>query len=579
VSAEAAPLDRAPLDPGLVREVTEWIREDPDAATREELTALLAARDAATLHERFDHPLTFGTAGLRGVVGGGPGAMNRLVVRRTAAGVADWVAHKGAGAPAAGVVVGRDARHGSAAFARDTVEVLRAAGVAALLLDHPLPTPLTAFAVRHLGAAAGVVVTASHNPARDNGYKVYDQDGSQIVPPADAAIEAASRHLAAHPGAAAAVPGELTVLDEATLVEAYVAAIGADLETSGDPTRALRVAYTPLHGVGGAVVPGLLESAGVDVEVVAAQAAPDPDFPTVAFPNPEEPGSMDLVLALGTSIGADLVVANDPDADRCCVAVPVAGGWRLLSGDELGAILGEDRCARTSGSDRLVATSIVSSSLLSRIAARHDVAFAETLTGFKWLGRVGAAAGRRLVFAYEEALGYAVSGAVADKDGMSAALAVCDLAARCAAGSRTLLDELDALYATHGVHLTRQLSFRREGPDGAAEIAATVAALVTDPPTTLGGLGVTSVEDLSVGQGGLPPTEGVRLRAADAVRVVVRPSGTEPKLKAYVEVVDAPAGAQGLAASRAVMAALLERCASDVAARCAPVSSSPSSRP
>jgi phosphomannomutase len=556
------------LDPGLVAAVTEWIAQDPDDATRAELQALLDAKDAATLHARFDHPLTFGTAGLRGVVGGGPGAMNRLVVRRTAAGVAEWVGGKGGWAKLAGVVVGRDARHGSAAFARDTVDVLAAAGVAALVLDGPLPTPLTAFAVRHLGAAGGVVVTASHNPSQDNGYKVYDDDGSQVVPPADEAIEAASRRLALAPGPPAAAPARIGVVDHAALIEEYVAAI-QDLDVTLGAARSLRVAYTPLHGVGGAVVPDLLARAGFDVEVVAEQAEPDPEFPTVAFPNPEEPGAMDLVVALASRTGADLVVANDPDADRCCVAVPAHGSWRTLSGDELGALLGEDRCARSTGDDRLVATSIVSSSLLSKIAEHHDVAFTETLTGFKWLGRAGTAAGRRLVFAYEEALGYAVSEAVRDKDGMSAALLVCDLAWRCRAASTTLLEALDGLHAAHGVHLTRQLSFRREGPDGLAEIGATVARLVADPPSSIGGLRVSSVEDLTAGAEGLPPTEGVRLRAGTELRVVVRPSGTEPKLKAYVEVVDGPIGSRLLAASRARCGALLDRCATDVAALCA----------
>jgi phosphomannomutase len=557
----------AALDPRLVASVTEWIAQDPDAATRAELQALLAAGDATTLHERFDHPLTFGTAGLRGVVGGGPGAMNRLVVRRTAAGVAEWVDAKGDWAPAAGVVVGRDARHGSAEFARDTVDVLNTAGVAAHVLDGALPTPLAAFAVRHLGASAGVVVTASHNPARDNGYKVYDHDGSQVVPPADREIEAASQRLALAPRSRAATPGRTEVVDHVALIAEYEAAI-QDLLVAPRGATELRVAYTPLHGVGGAVVPRLLERAGFHVDVVAEQSAPDPDFPTVAFPNPEEPGAMDLVIALAARTGADLVVANDPDADRCSVAVPASGSWRTLTGDELGGLLGEERCVHTSGEDRLVATSIVSSSLLSKLAAYHDVAFTETLTGFKWIGRVGDALGRRLVFGYEEALGYAVSDAVRDKDGMSAALLVCDLAARCKAASTTLLERLDALYATHGVHLTRQLSFRREGSNGLAEIEATVARLIAEPPTSIGGLTVSSVEDLSEGVAGLPPTEGLRLRAGSELRVVVRPSGTEPKLKAYVEVVDEPVGAQRLAASRTRCAALLERCATDVAAAC-----------
>ncbi len=553
------------IDPALAATVRSWIAEDPDPATRDELAGMLARGDATELHERFDHPLRFGTAGLRGVVGGGPGAMNRLVVRRTAAGVAEWVRTKGPSAATKGIVVGRDARHGSAQFAADTVEVASRGGVGALVLDAPLPTPLTAFAVRHLGCAAGVVVTASHNPACDNGYKVYDEDGSQVVAPADEAIEAASRRLAARPRAAAATPGEVVTLDAGELVAAYTTAIRGELALSGP--GGLRVAYTPLHGVGGAVVPGLLRDAGHRVDVVALQAAPDPDFPTVAFPNPEEPGALDMVLALAREIDADLVVANDPDADRCCVAVRDAGAWRVLSGDELGALLGDDRCTSTTG-DRIVATSIVSSSMLSLIAQARGVACTETLTGFKWLGRVGAASGRRLVFAYEEALGYAVCDAVADKDGMSAALLVCDLAARCRAAGTTLVERLDELAATHGVHLTAQRSSRRGGVDALAQIDAVVEALVAAPPSTLGGVAVTSVEDLAGGVGGLPGTPGVRLRAGAAVRVIVRSSGTEPKLKAYVEVVEPPAGADGLRASRARATTLLEAVTADVLARC-----------
>lgn len=555
------------LTPELEREVRDWIAQDPDQATRDELAALLAAGDAGVLHERFDRPLRFGTAGLRGVVAGGPGAMNRLVVRRTAAGVADWVAAKGPAAPGAGIVVGRDARNGSADFARDTVEVVSSAGIAVAELPRPLPTPLAAFAVRHLGAAAGVVVTASHNPARDNGYKVYDADGSQIVPPADEAIEAASRRLAARPAAPAAAPGAVRVLDEAELVAAYVAAIREDVDAEG--LAGLRVAYTPLHGVGGAVVPGLLRDFGVEVAVVKEQADPDPAFPTVAFPNPEEPGALDLVLALAAREDADLVVANDPDADRLCVAARAAqGGYRVLSGDQLGWVLGDARCAQSAGPDRLAATTIVSSSMLERIAIDCGVAFTETLTGFKWLARAATGTGRRLVFAYEEALGYAVSGAVADKDGMSAALAICGIAARAKAAGATLLDIVDGLEARHGVHATAQRNYRREGSSGVAEIAATVASLLERPPRRLGGLDVRSVEDLAAGVDGLPTTEGVRLRAGDELRVVVRPSGTEPKLKAYLEVTGAPPGTSGLAAARTAASALLDAASRDVDAAC-----------
>jgi phosphomannomutase len=539
---------------------------DPDPTTRSELEDLLDRADASTLHERFDRPLTFGTAGLRGVVAGGPGAMNRLVVRRTAAGVADWVQRKGPDGAARGIVVGRDARHGSATFARDTVEVASAAGVRVLELDQPLPTPLTAFAVRHFGASAGVVVTASHNPARDNGYKVYDEDGSQVIPPADHEIEEAAARLADAPQARAVVPGAVETVAATDLIAAYESAIG----DVGGGAAGLRIVYTPLHGVGGAVVPSLLARHGVDVTVVPEQAVPDPDFPTVAFPNPEEPGALDLAIALGTRLDADLVVANDPDADRLCVAVPLDGSWRTFSGDELGAILGEERCRTTTGSGRLVATTIVSSSMLSSIAASHGVDFTATLTGFKWLGRAGVSRHERLVFAYEEALGFAVSEAVADKDGISAALLVCAAAAARAAAGSSLIDALDDLEVAHGVHLTRQLSFRREGAAGLAEIEAVVERLAASPPSTLGGLEVTSVEDLSTGVDGLAPTEGVRLRTGGRARVVVRPSGTEPKLKAYVEVVAAPVGRDELARSRAQAEAVLVAVCEDVTARCDP---------
>jgi len=556
----------APLDPDLEREVRAWIAIDPDPSTSNELEALLANGDATTLHERFDHPLRFGTAGLRGVVGGGPGAMNRLVVRRTAAGVADWILAKGPDEAARGIVVGRDARHGSATFARDTVEVASAMGVAVHELDAPLPTPLTAFAVRHLGAAAGVVVTASHNPARDNGYKVYDEDGSQVIPPADLEIESAAARLAVSPPPPAAVPGLVAPVVARELVAAYEAAID---ELSGAPLR-LRVVYTPLHGVGGSVVPSLLARHGVEVTVVPEQAEPDPDFPTVAFPNPEEPGALDLAVALASRVRADLVVANDPDADRLCVAVPHEGSWRTLSGDELGAILGEERCRTTAGAHRLAATTIVSSTMLGRIAAAHDIDFATTLTGFKWLGRAGAVRHERLVFAYEEALGYAVSEAVADKDGISAALLVCAVAAARVAAGSSLLEALDELEVAHGVHLTRQLSFRRAGARGITEIQAVVDRLVKRPPSTLGGLEVTTAEDLSAGVDGLAPTEGVRLRAGGGVRVVVRPSGTEPKLKAYVEVVADAVARDELARSRAATAEILAAVCEDVTACCNP---------
>jgi phosphomannomutase len=556
----------ADIDPELASAARAWMEQDPDEETRAELRELLDRGDAVTLHERFDVPLTFGTAGLRGVVGAGPGAMNRLVVRRTAAGVADWVLAKGAGAPEAGIVVGRDARRGSEAFARDTAEVASRAGVAVHAFARPLPTPITAFAVRELHASAGVVVTASHNPARDNGYKVYDADGSQIIAPADQLIEAASRRLADEPAAPAASPGSITEIDEDALLATYRDRVLALVDPEGP--RDLSVVYTPMHGVGGAVTPALLEQAGFTVLQVPEQAAPDPTFPTVAFPNPEEPGALDLALALAASTGADLVVANDPDADRLCVAVVDHGRWRALSGDELGALLGDHLCSVTDGPDRLVATTIVSSSMLQAIAASHGVAFTQTLTGFKWLARAALGTDRRLVFAYEEALGYAVSDAVRDKDGMSAAVVACALAAAHKARGTTLLDALDSLAARHGVHLTAQVSVRREGVDGPAQIARIVGSFRTAPPAALGGIAVTEAADLALGFGGLPPTEGILLRAGSAVRVVVRPSGTEPKLKAYIEVATAPPGRDGLEAARRSAGELLAAVRGEIAARC-----------
>jgi phosphomannomutase len=556
----------SPLDPDLERVARDWIAADPDPATREELERLLADSDATVLHERFDHPLTFGTAGLRGVEGAGPGAMNCLVVRRTAQGVADWITSKGDAAMRAGVVVGRDARRGSAAFARETTDVLSRGGIAVHEFARPLPTPLAAFSVRHLRAAGGVVVTASHNPARDNGYKVYDEDGSQIVPPVDEQIEAAARRRAVEPPPQASVPGVVATIDDEALLAAYEARLATLVDPMGP--RDLLVAYTPLHGVGGAVVPGLLRRAGFTVEEVAEQAEPDPAFPTVPFPNPEEPGALDLAIALARRIGADLVVANDPDADRLCVAVPDRGSFRPLSGDELGAILGDVRCAATSGEDRLAATTIVSSSMLAEIAASHGVAFAETLTGFKWLGRAGAERGRRLVFAYEEALGYAVSDAVADKDGMSAALLACAVAAQRKADGSSLLEAFDELSSRFGVHATVQRSYRREGAGGQDAIAATVEGLLTSPPTSLGGAAVSAVEDLAMAVDGLPATEGVRLRCASVIRVVVRPSGTEPKLKAYVEVVQPPVPRGDVVTSRERARAILDAVVADVDAIC-----------
>ncbi|MGH9033730.1 MAG: phospho-sugar mutase, partial [Acidimicrobiia bacterium] len=429
------------------------------------------------------------------------------------------------------------------------------AGLRAQLLPRPLPTPVLAFAIRHLGVDAGVMVTASHNPPQDNGYKVYLGDGSQIAPPADAEISAEIEAV----GSLASVPRAESgweVLDDAVL-DAYVARV-ASIAQPGGP-RDVRIVYTPLHGVGGEVMRRVLETTGFPLpDAVEEQAQPDPDFPTVSFPNPEEPGAIDLALALAEREGADLVIANDPDADRCAVAAPMSGGWRMLRGDEVGALLATYLITREPGLAGVFACSIVSSSQLGKIAGRHGLGYAETLTGFKWIGRV-----ESLRFGYEEALGYCVDpAAVRDKDGLSAAVLIAELAATLRAEGRGISDALDDIARGYGLHATDQLSVR---VDDLSQIDGVMERLRTTPPSTLGGRTVEEVEDLSLGVGGLPPTEGIRYRLADSARVIVRPSGTEPKIKCYVEVViDAADG--DVDTARTVAAGHLEAIKADLAA-------------
>lgn len=513
-------------DGGLVERAWEWLAQDPDPETRAELRALLEG--GAGLEDRFGAALEFGTAGLRGAMGAGPNRMNRVTVMRTAAALARVL---GAGAH---VVIGYDARHKSDVFARDSAAVLTGAGLRVSLMGAHWPTPVLAFAVRHLGCAAGVMVTASHNPPRDNGYKVYWGDGVQIVPPVDREIAEAIAAV----GRVDELPlgSGWTTLAAGDIVEPYLDAVTA--LPIGD-ARDVRVVYTPLHGVGGEVLTEAFTRAGFAAPVaVAAQLAPDPDFPTVGFPNPEEPGAMDLALGLAADLGADLVIANDPDADRCAVAVPVPGGtWRMLTGDEVGGLLAEHVLTHTSGADRLVATTVVSASLLGRIAAAYGVRHATTLTGFKWIARA-AGEGERMVFGYEEALGYTVGTdaglPVRDKDGIGAALTVAGLAAAAKRDGRTLLDLLDDQAERYGLHATAQLSVRVED---LALIRRAMARLRTGPPRELGGRAVESADDLAAGVDGLPPADGLRYRLSGGARVVIRPSGTEPKLKCYLEVV------------------------------------------
>ncbi|MEU6996958.1 phospho-sugar mutase [Nonomuraea sp. NPDC046570] len=541
----------------LARRARDWLAQDPDPDTRAELTALLDSGDLAALRDRFETRLEFGTAGLRGELGAGPNRMNRVTVMRAAAGLAAVLG------PGRHVVIGYDARHKSDVFARDTAAVLTGAGLRASLLPGPLPTPVLAFAVRRLGADAGVTVTASHNPPRDNGYKVYWGDGSQIVPPVDArisaAIDAVGRvdELPLGPPASGAA-GLFVQLDD-SIVAAYVEAVTA---LPLGEARELRIAYTPLHGVGAGTLARAFTAAGFEAPVaVPEQREPDPEFPTVAFPNPEEPGAMDLAFALAARVGADLVLANDPDADRCAVGVPVGdGAYRMLTGDEVGGLLAERVLRLTSGDDRLVATTIVSSSLLGRIADSYGVRHAETLTGFKWIMK----AGEGLLFGYEEALGYSVGSdtepgsetkgswlPVHDKDGIGAALTVAGLAADAKRDGRTLLDLLDDQARRYGLHATSQLSVR---VGDLSLITEAMTRLRANPPATLAGRTVEAVDDLREGAGGLPPTDGLRYRLSGGARVVVRPSGTEPKLKSYLEVVVPVTGEVSTARAQATTA-------------------------
>ena len=549
-----------PAHDELLDRARAWAAEDPDDQTRTELEQVLgdAEKDpdgaaAADLADRFDGRLEFGTAGLRGALGAGPNRMNRVVVIRAAAGLAAYLRKHGADETST-VVIGYDARRNSDAFAEDTADVMVGAGFKAVLLPRPLPTPLLAYAIRKLGCVAGVMVTASHNPPQDNGYKVYLGDGSQIVPPADVEISAEIDAV----GPLREVPraGGWSRLGE-DVIEQYLSDVCALVDPDGP--RELVTVYTPLHGVGGETVATAMERAGFSSpHVTPAQAEPDPGFPTVAFPNPEEPGAMDLAMRLAGEVDADVVVANDPDADRCAVAVPGPHGWRMLRGDEVGALLG-DFLLRT-GVEGVYANSIVSSSLLGALAAAHGQPHVETLTGFKWIARVPG-----LAFGYEEALGYCVApGLVKDKDGVSALLRIVELAALLKSNGQTLTDRLDEIAVEHGLYATDQLSVRVAD---VRLIAEAMERIRSHPPTTLGGLSVDRVEDLADGTADLPPTEGLRFRLAGDARVVVRPSGTEPKLKGYLEVivpVDGSDDAGGVDAARIAAAGRLDAIRDDL---------------
>jgi phosphomannomutase len=523
----------AELKAKLKAEVHAWIADDPDPKTAAELTALLEAGDEEVLNKYFSGFLQFGTAGLRGPIGPGPSCMNRAVVGRTAAGISAYMKERGMKR----VVIGRDARYGSEDFTAESAEIFAGAGFEVFVLPRPLPTPVLAFATHQLKCDVGVMVTASHNPPQDNGYKVYigpSADGisyaaSQIISPTDRLIAeeiAAIKSLANQPrGKSWTIIGE-------ELISEYIRRTALIAPKPGD----LKIVYTAMHGVGTETVQRVFNHAGfATLILVDEQCTPDPDFPTVAFPNPEEPGAIDLALAKARDFGADLVIANDPDADRCAAAVnDPKVGWRMLRGDELGVIFGE-WIARTH-SHGSFGNSIVSSSALSKIAAHYSIDFKEVLTGFKWLAKI-----EDLAFGYEEAIGYAVdSETVNDKDGISAALLLAQIATELKSQGLTLLDLLSEVWSRHGFHGTEQISIRVAD---ISQITQLLTKLRKSPPTQIAGRAVLSIDDLADPKDGLPPTDGLRLWIDGGIRMIVRPSGTEAKMKCYIEVITKDAAA------------------------------------
>lgn len=563
----------------LLGDARTWAAQDPDPATAAALTDLVrladdgAAAARQELADSFSGTLQFGTAGLRAALGPGPNRMNRVVVRRAAAGFTAFLT--GAVAEAAPgtrprAVVGYDARHNSDIFAEETAAILTAAGVETFLMPAPLPTPLLAYAVRALECDGGVMVTASHNPPQDNGYKVYlgrhaveeSGRGAQIVAPYDALIAAEIDAVGGLDGVPLATEG-WTVLDPSVAAD-YEAAVAALAQPEHFPARDLRIVLTPMHGVGGGTAVAVLHAAGfADVTLVSEQAEPDPDFPTVNFPNPEEPGALELALETAARVEADIVIANDPDADRAAVAAkdPDTGAWRMLRGDEVGALLGAHIVARLAAGGEttagVFANSIVSSRLLARIAAAAGYAHEETLTGFKWIARVPG-----LLYGYEEALGYCVAPSlVRDKDGISAAVLIAEFAAAAKADGKTIFDTLDELYLVHGLHASDQLSIR------VADLGlldAMMNRLRVSPPESFGGSAVETVTDLAEGSAQLPPTDGLLYLTKDLSRIIIRPSGTEPKLKCYLEVIRHVGSAAELPEARHEARAALDAVLADV---------------
>jgi phosphomannomutase len=548
-----------------------WHSQDPDPATAAELQKLLDAVDGndaaalATLTERFTGQLQFGTAGLRGVLGFGPQRMNQVLIRKVTAGLAAYLLQVVPDAKTRGVVVCRDARRGSKVFAEDTARVLAGAGLRVYLADRDWPTPTTAWATTHLGAAGAVMVTASHNPPEYNGYKVYWGNGAQIIPPEDVNIAAAIAEVGPTselpmPSLEEAAGSKLLTWIGEELLDQYLEAVEQlRAELAPKSPRELVIAYTPLHGVGAASVEPALARAGfAHVHTEPSQREPDGEFPTVAFPNPEEKGAMDRVIALAVEVKADLVLANDPDADRLCAAVPDAarpGGYRLLTGDQVGALLADFLLSLgEAGSKRMVATTIVSSQLLSYLAKQAGAEYRETLTGFKWIANAAIdyerETGGRFVMGYEEALGYSIGPLVRDKDGVSAAVMMAELTAWNRARGKSLIDHLDELCQRVGLFSTEQVSLTLPGSEGLARIGRAMDAFRAAPPQELGGLAVKEVVDLNTGTGGLPKSDVLVFRLDGGRRVIMRPSGTEPKLKSYYEVRTELAAGEAIEAAR-----------------------------
>jgi phosphomannomutase len=516
------------MDKQFLQAVNDWILDDPDPVSAAQLQNWVDTNNELELKISFNGFLEFGTAGLRGPVRPGPSGMNRAVVARTSAGIVAYMKARSL----TSVVIGRDARHGSYEFALEVAEIFSGAGLTTVVLSHPLPTPVLAYATNELGCDVGIMVTASHNPPQDNGLKVYlggtvdsiTYRGSQITSPTDSLIAQEISKVASAKNLPRA--NNWSTVDDQLVVN-YISQTAQLAKNPGT----LKIVYTAMHGVGKETLLAVFKKAGFDLPIlVQAQAEPDPDFPTVAFPNPEEPGAMDLSIKMAQKTDADLVIATDPDADRCAVAVmDPKVGWRILHGDELGAVFAYVISQRnTSG---VFANSIVSSTVVKKIAEKHSIKFQEVLTGFKWISKVN-----NLSFGYEEALGYCVDPlTVNDKDGISAAIFIAQIASDLARNGKTILDLLDEIWNTHGYHATEQISIRLKDLSQVKEL---LNSLRKNPPQNIAGRQVTLLEDLSKPKDGLPPTDGLRMWLEGSIRIIIRPSGTEPKLKCYIEVIE-----------------------------------------